>query len=49
MKGKQLQQVKLSEEQRGTSRPPNKGPKAKEEMEKIRSAGNRRDCSREED
>lgn len=49
MEGEQLQQAELSEEQRGTSRPPDKGPKAEEEMEKIRSAGNRRDCSREED
>lgn len=33
----------------GLSGEPNKGPGAKEEMEKIHSAGNRHDCSHEED
>lgn len=36
-----------TEEQWGT-RAPNKGPGAKEKVEKIHSAGNRHDCSREE-
>lgn len=37
-----------AEEQQGTSRAPNKGLGAKEEVEEIHSAGNRHDCSREE-
>ena len=49
MKGKHLQHVEHCEEQLATSRAPNKGPGAKEEMEKIHSAGNRHDCSHEED
>lgn len=49
MKGKHLQHGVHSKEQPGTSRAPNKGPGAKEEMEKIHSAGNRHDCSHEED
>lgn len=49
MKGKHLQRVEHSEGQPGTSRAPNKGLGAKEETEKIHSAGNRHDCSHEED
>lgn len=49
MKGKHLQHVVHSKEQQGTSRAPNKGPGNKEEMAKIHPAGNRHDCSHEED
>lgn len=49
MKGKHLQHVVHSKKQQGTSRAPNKGPGNKEEMAKIHPAGNRHDCSHEED
>lgn len=51
MKREALADVELSEEQpqniKGTKIKVQRG--AKEEMEKIHSAGNRHDCSREED